>query len=47
MGIGALGWLAFKLKMDDMKLMTVQNVGKFWHFLGIIWLIMFITIFAI
>lgn len=47
LGIGALGWLSFKLKMDEMKLMTVQNVGKFWHFLGIIWLIMFITIFAI
>ena len=47
LGIGALAWLAVKLKMEEMKLMTVQNVGKFWHFLGIIWLIMFITIFAI
>ena len=47
LGIGALAWLAVKLKMEEMKLMTVQNVGKLWHFLGIIWLIMFITIFAI
>jgi cytochrome c oxidase subunit 3 len=23
------------------------NVGKFWHFLGIVWLIMFVTIFVL
>jgi cytochrome c oxidase subunit III len=25
----------------------IRNVGKFWHFLGIIWIIMYILIFAI
>lgn len=47
MGLSALGWLGFKLKRNKATLQTVQNVGKFWHFLGIIWFLMFITIFAI
>lgn len=47
MGLGALGWLNFKIKRKKATLQTVQNVGKFWHFLGIVWFLMFITIFAI
>lgn len=47
MGLGALVWLSFRIRSNKAILMTVQNVGKFWHFLGIVWLIMFITIFAI
>lgn len=30
----------------DTKIIWIQNIGKFWHFLGIIWLIMFAVIFA-
>ncbi len=47
MGLGALAWLGLRIKRKKAILMTVRNVGKFWHFLGIVWLIMFITIFAI
>jgi len=47
MGLGALAWLGLRIKRKKAILMTVKNVGKFWHFLGIVWLIMFITIFAI
>lgn len=47
MGLGALVWLNFKLKRNNATQLTVQNVGKFWHFLGIVWLVMFVFIFAI
>lgn len=41
-------WLKFtfnKLPHDKLELRSA-NTGKFWHFLGIIWLIMFVTIFV-
>ena len=31
---------------SDTKVIWIQNVGKFWHFLGIVWFIMFVIIFA-
>jgi cytochrome c oxidase subunit 3 len=42
-----LGWLFFDAKNESKAQMRVQNVGKFWHFLGIVWLIMFVTIFVL
>ena len=49
-----LGWLYLKVSKpgvlesdSDLALMRVENVGKFWHFLGIIWVIMFVTIFIL
>lgn len=41
-----VGWLLFKrpLKVTEIKLM---NVGKFWHFLGIVWLLMYLMIFVL
>ncbi len=49
MGIGALLWLGYyifkrKEKLTDIKMM---NVGKFWHFLGIIWLMMHLMLFVL
>ena len=49
MGLLALLWLASfvffkKEKLTDIKLM---NVGKFWHFLGIVWLLMYLMIFVL
>ncbi len=43
-----LVWLYFSLrKADKMTTLKVSNVGKFWHFLGVVWLIMFVTIFVL
>jgi cytochrome c oxidase subunit 3 len=49
MGLLTLLWLARfvffkKEKLTDIKLM---NVGKFWHFLGIVWLLMYLMIFVL
>jgi cytochrome c oxidase subunit 3 len=47
--LGLLFWLHFyALKENDTKtLLRVSSVGKFWHFLGIVWIIMFTTIFVL
>lgn len=42
-----LGWLFFDVKDESKALLRVKNVGKFWHFLGIVWIIMFLTIFVL
>jgi cytochrome c oxidase subunit 3 len=48
LAIGLLTWLLTSLKKEDsMTSIRVSNVGKFWHFLGIVWLIMFVTIFVL
>lgn len=48
LAIGLLAWLYTAVKKDDsMTSIRVSNVGKFWHFLGIVWLIMFVTIFVL
>lgn len=49
MGLLTLLWLGRfvffkKEKLTDIKLM---NVGKFWHFLGIVWLLMYLMIFVL
>ena len=47
-GLGLLGWLYGTLKTPDaMTTVKVSNIGKFWHFLGIVWIIMFVTIFVL
>ncbi len=47
-GLGLLMWLYGTLKTpDSMTAVKVSNIGKFWHFLGIVWLIMFVTIFVL
>ena len=47
-GLGLLVWLYGTLRAPDkMTAVKVSNIGKFWHFLGIVWLIMFVTIFVL
>jgi cytochrome c oxidase subunit 3 len=47
-GLALLLWLVKTLKTpNSMTAVKVSNVGKFWHFLGIVWLIMFVTIFVL
>ena len=47
--LGLLFWLLlFALNdLNTRALLRVSSVGKFWHFLGIVWLIMFLTIFVL
>lgn len=48
MGLLSLVWLRFVLKADTRNLdVKVLNVEKFWHFLGVIWVIMFLTLFVL
>lgn len=47
-GLGLLVWLYDGLKNPTaMTPIKASNVGKFWHFLGVVWLIMFVTIFVL
>ena len=47
-GLMALIYLRFALKQNGPQVLQVTvNVEKFWHFLGVVWLIMFITIFVL
>lgn len=47
--LGLLFWLFFQVRKDTTpkSQLFAANVGKFWHFLGIVWLIMFVTIFVL
>lgn len=46
-GILSLVYLSIMLKpSDDRMLIKAVNVEKFWHFLGAVWLMMFLTLFV-
>ncbi len=48
MGLLSLIWLRFVLRSETRNLeVKVLNVEKFWHFLGVIWFIMFLTLFVL
>lgn len=49
MGIIGLTWLlSFAEKTDDLDFnFRVIHVSKFWHFLDIVWILMFVTMFLI
>lgn len=44
-----LVWLLVTFEKIDAQNLAIRamNVGKFWHFLGIVWLIMFVSIFVL
>jgi cytochrome c oxidase subunit 3 len=43
-----LMWLIMQTHISNKPLEnTISNVGKFWHFLGVVWAIMFLTIFVL
>ena len=48
-GILLLIWLNIKfmsgVSQDIKSELRVKNVGKFWHFLGLIWLLMYLILF--
>lgn len=47
--LGMLVWLYVNVQKGVTPKTQLQtaNVGKFWHFLGIVWFIMFVTIFVL
>ncbi len=47
--LGLLIWLLVNVlkQISPRSQIRVSNVGKFWHFLGIVWFIMFLTIFVL
>ena len=46
-GLLALMWLGYLLMKGEATQMKLTNVGKFWHFLGAVWLVMYLTLFVI
>lgn len=41
-------WLIVQLHLSKNSLeIAINNVGKFWHFLGLVWAVMFLTIFVL
>lgn len=49
MGLLALLWLGYFVFRKPVGLTEIKliNVGKFWHFLGVIWLVMYLMLFVI
>ena len=49
-GIALLTWLTLKVKnistMEMKDTLRAKNVGMFWHFLGLVWLIMYLILFV-
>lgn len=45
--LGLLVWLFREVNDESRAQLRAFNVGKFWHFLGIVWLIMFVTLFVL
>lgn len=39
--------LAFQKEFADKVYYRITNIGKFWHFLGVVWFIMYIVLFVI
>ena len=36
-----------KNEVTDVRVVKISSIGKFWHFLGIIWALMFVTLFVL
>jgi len=49
LALGLLFWLLLNVlkEISPKSQIRVSSVGKFWHFLGIVWFIMFLTIFVL
>lgn len=49
LALALLLWLFVKngkMKSEEENLLWIKNTGKFWHFLGIVWLILYLSIFV-
>lgn len=49
LALALLIWLAFKngrMESAETNLLWIKNTGKFWHFLGVVWLVLYLSIFV-
>lgn len=49
MALGLLLWLGYFIfgKPEGLSEAKLINVGKFWHFLGVVWLLMYLMLFVL
>jgi cytochrome c oxidase subunit III len=49
LGLIALAWVGFLIYQRPQELTEIKliNIGKFWHFLGIVWLLMYLMMFVL
>lgn len=49
LGLGALMWLGHFIfrRPEAVTELKLINVGKFWHFLGVVWLFMYLMMFVL
>jgi cytochrome c oxidase subunit 3 len=49
LGLIALIWLGKYVlkKKEELTVIKLMNVGKFWHFLGVIWLLIYLMMFVL
>jgi heme/copper-type cytochrome/quinol oxidase subunit 3 len=43
-GIISLIWLVFKIRVNNVILKPIRLVSMFWHYLTLIWIVIFITV---
>lgn len=41
-----LGWFIFR-RTEKLTVFKLINVGKFWHFLGVVWILMYLMMFVL
>ena len=46
-GIISLIWLVFKIRVNNVILKPIRLVSMFWHYLTLIWIVIFITVILI
>lgn len=49
LALGSLLWLGYFIfkKNEGLTVVKLVNVGKFWHFLGVVWLLMYLMMFVL
>ncbi len=47
LGLLGLLYVGHYLWRQTHTALLLQNVGKFWHFLGVVWLVMYLTLFVL
>ena len=49
LGLGLVLWLGYFIfrKPEGLSTLKLINVGKFWHFLGVIWFLMYLMLFVL
>lgn len=53
LGLMAFGWPYYYLRQEKLskskleECMSIKNVGTLWHFLGVVWVVLFINLFVL